>query len=380
MRARLNPHVRITGTGASLPERIVDNDELETLVTGYDVAHSGPFGRWVDQVTHIHERRYCRPGQRSSEFALVAARQALEAAGLEPRELDLIIYASFTPSQTLPGDHCRFAQALGATSTATFNLMAACAGSVYGMSLAYGMIASGVHENVLVIGAETISRVLNFHDPLTSILFGDGAGAVVLSRAGDDAGSGMLAPDMSFQWSPRNIHQANSNVPVDVGLFPDRLQQPGVPLVEQAMVEMEGGPNVLRKAVIEMAGCTARCLGYDTKALRKTPPDLRKTLDRAWIVPHQANGRILDGLGDRLGVPPERLIRTIYRYGNMSAASNLVALDHGIRYGNMNREFDADGNVIDVVDVTEARIERGDLVLMPSIGGGYLMGCVGFVY
>ncbi len=380
LRATLNPHVRITGTGAALPERIVDNDELESLVTGYDQTHSGPFGQWVDQVTHIHERRYCTPGQRTSDYALVAARQALDAAGIEPTDLDLIIYASFTPSQTLPGDHCRFAQALGATRTATFNLMAACAGSVYAMGLAYGMIASGVHRHVLVIGAETISRVLNFHDPLTSILFGDGAGAVVLSRNDATTGKGMLPPDMSFQWSPRNIHQANSNVPVDVGLFPDRLQQPGVPLVEQAMVEMEGGPNVLRKAVIEMAGCTARCLGYEPKALRSMPPDLRETLDRAWVVPHQANGRILDGLADRLKIGKNRLIRTIYRYGNMSAASNLVALDHAIRYGNTERELDADGHVVRIVDVPDARIQDDDLVLMPSIGGGYLMGCVGFIY
>ncbi|MFV1959598.1 MAG: 3-oxoacyl-ACP synthase III family protein [Planctomycetota bacterium] len=380
MRAEPDPHVRITGTGSALPERRVDNDLLATRVSGYDPEVSGPFGRWVDKVTHIHERRFCAPGERTSDYALEAARRALAMAGVEPKDLGLIAYASFTPSQWLPGDHCRLAYELGAHRTANFNLMAACAGSIYGLGLAYGMIASGVCEHVLVVGAETISRVLNFSDPVTAILFGDGAGAVVLSRGDGTGNGGMLPPDLSFAWSPRNIHQANSNVPVDVPVFPDRLQRPGVPLVEQSLVEMEGGPAVLRKAVVEMAASTVRCLGYEPRALKHDDPTLRETLDRAWIVPHQANGRIIDDLCHRLGVRPERAIRTIYRYGNMSAASNLVALDHGIRRGNTYRRLDEDGHVLEIVDAPEDRIQRGDLVLMPSIGGGYLMGCVGFVY
>ncbi len=380
MRARIVPEVRLLGTGASLPDRVVTNEELEGIVRGYDAAASGPFGDWVDRVTHIHERRFSAPGQRTSDLALGAARQALEAARVEPKDLDLIVYASFTSSQTLPGDHCRLAEELGAVATPTFNLMAACAGSVYGMALAYGMLASGVHEHVLVIGAETISRCLNFNDPVTSILFGDGAGAVLLGRGdGDPNGAGMLAPDLGFSYSPRNIHQGNSNVPIDVAVFPDRPLQPGVPLVEQALVEMESGPNVLRRAVNEMAASTVRCLGYDVKDLRRDDPGLRASLDRAWIVPHQANGRIIDGLVDRLGVSPDRVVRTIYRYGNMSAASNPVALDYAVRYGNTKRRLDDTGRVLEVLDVPAPRIGTGDLVLLPSIGGGYLMGCVGFV-
>jgi len=358
----------------------VTNDDLQHLVHGYDGALSGPFPDWVDRVTHIHERRFCEAGDRSSDLALEASRQALDMAGVDPADLDLIVYATFTPSQLIPGDHCRLAEQLGAKHAANFLLMAACAGSVYGMGVAYGMIASGVHKHVLVVGTETISRALNFHDPVTSILFGDGAGAVVLSHdEKGEEGKGMLPPKMRFAYSPRNIHQGNSNIPVDVAIFPDRQLQPGIPLVEQSVVEMESGPNVLRRAVKEMISSTLGCLGYDPKALRRKDPELRETLDRAWIVPHQANGRIIDGLCDKLGVRPERVIRTIYRCGNMSSASNVVALDHGVRRGNTYRRLDDDGKVIEIVDAPEDRIREGDLVLMPSIGGGYLMGCAGFV-
>ena len=163
--------------------------------------------------------------------------------------------------------------------------------------------------------------------------------------------------------------------------FPDRESQPGVPLVESSMVEMEGGPSVLRRAVVHMAGSTLRCLGYDPKKdLRKPPEDLRRTLDGAWLIPHQANGRIIDGMVDKLKTRPERTIRTIYEYGNISAASNLIALDHAIRHGNTARVLDDEGQVVEVVTQPEHRIAEGDLVLMPSIGGGYLIGTTGFVY
>jgi 3-oxoacyl-[acyl-carrier-protein] synthase III len=378
-RAQCNPTVTISGTGSCLPERVVDNDTLAGMVTGFDAERSGDFCAWVDQVTHVHERRFCSFETRTSDLALIAAREALAVAGVEPRDLGLIIYASFTPSQDIPGDHCLLAQALGAHDTATFNLKAACAGSIYGLAMAWSTVAAGLYDHVLVVGAETISKALNFHDPITSIIFGDGAGAAVVSRRDGSAGGGMLPPYLTFRYSPRNIHLANSNIPVDVGRFPDREIQPGVPLVEQALVEMESGPNVLRTAVLNMSECALKCLGYERRALKKGDPDLVTLLKAARIVPHQANGRIVDGLADRLGVEPNRVIRTLYRYGNISAASNLVALDYGIRHGSMERVLDADGRVTGVRDDDGARIREGDLVLLPSIGGGYLMGCVGFI-
>jgi len=381
--AQLNPHVTISGTGAYLPERVIDNDTLAGMVQGYDAERGGDFGTWVDQVTHVHERRFCDWSVRSNDLALHAAQQALDVAGLQPSDLGLIVYASFTVSQDLPGDHCLFAEQLGATSTPVFHLKAACAGSVYGLGVAWSMVASGMYEHVLVIGTETPSKALNFHDPITSIIFGDGAGAAIVSRRDGtkkgDEGGGMLPPHLGFRYSPRNIQLANSNIPMHVARFPDREIEPGVPLVEQALVEMESGPNVLRSAVMAMAEMLTACLGYEPRALRKKDPALLETIRQARVVPHQANGRIIDGLADRLRIPHERVVRTIYRYGNMSAASNLVALDYGLRYGNMARELDEDGKVIRIVDHEEQRFQPGELVLLPSIGGGYLMGCAGFV-
>ena len=381
MRQQLNENVRLTGTGACLPDRVVDNLELGELVSGYDESHSGAFHHWVDQVTHIHERRFAAPDVRSSDLAAVAARQALDAAGIEASDLGLVVYASFTLSQILPGDHCRLTEALGIPSVPTFHLMAACAGSIYALGVAYSMVAAGIYDHVLVIGSETIAQTLNFADPITSIIFGDGAGAAVVSRhhGASGEGKGMLPPDLAAEFSPRAIHLANSNVPIEMPVFPDRALQPGVPLVAQALIEMEAGPSVLRRAVVHMARRTARCLGYDPQDLKRGDAGLRASLDRAWIVPHQANGRIIDGLVDKLKIPPERAIRTIYRYGNISAASNLIALDHGIRYGNTRRVLDDDGHVEAIETQPEHKIGDGDLVLMPSIGGGYLMGCIGFV-
>jgi len=377
--ARLHPGVTIRGSGSYLPERVVRNDELATLVSGYDAAQSGDFGTWVDQVTHIHERRFGSFETRTSDLALIAARRALAAAGLSPSDLGMIVYATFTPSHNIPGDHCLLAEELGATSVPTFQLMAACAGSVYGLGMAWSMVSAGLYEHVLVVGAETITKAMNYADPITAILFGDGAGAVVVSRREGAPGGGMLPPYLSFQYSARNIHLANSNIPVDVARFPERAILPGVQLVEQSLIEMESGPNVLRSAVNAMSGCAAQCLGYEPAALRRREGGLADALDGAWIVPHQANGRILDGLAERLGVAPERVVRTLYRTGNISAASNLIALDQAVRQGNLTRRLDADGRVVEIVEQPEHRIREGDLVLLPSIGGGYLMGCAGFV-
>lgn len=379
MRTKPHPQVRITGTGACMPERVVDNKTLESMVHGYDAAHSGDFGAWVDQVTHIHERRFGEYSLRTNDLALPAAREALAEAGIQPKDLGLIVYASFTMSQQIPGDHCVFAEDLGASDTPVFHLFGACAGSIYGIGLAYGMIAAGVYEHVLVIGAETILKALNFHDPLTAIIFGDGAGAAVISRRDGPPGTGLLPPHLAFKYNARNIHLSNSNIPLEVARWPDHATQPGVPVVEQSLVEMEGGPSVLRSAVHQMAVCTARCLGYDEKDLKKGEPALMQALARSRVVPHQANGRIVDGLGEKLGVAPERVTRTVYRYGNTSAASNLVALDFARKRGNLVRRLHADGKVLAIDEQPAETIRPGELVLLPSIGGGYLMGCVGYV-
>jgi 3-oxoacyl-[acyl-carrier-protein] synthase-3 len=376
LRAKPNRHVQLTGTGSCVGSRVLSNDQFEPLVHGYDASRSGPFGPWVDQVTHIHERPFQPPGGRTYELALPAARQALEAAGLQASDLGMIVYASFTPSHTLPGDHAVFAHELGATRCPTFDLMGACAGSVYGLGLAYGMVASKAMRHVMVVGAETIGPMVNYHDPLTAVLFGDGAGVAIVSWS-DDApeGTGMLPPYMSFEYHPSAILLSNSNNPHDIRCFSPTADRPSHPLVERSLIVMNGGPSVLRSAVNAMAECTVRSLGYEVADLKAGEPSLRAALDSARLVPHQANGRIVDGLGDKLRMRPERVVKTIYRYANMSAASNLVALDFGIRHGNMERVLDGDERVKEIRTVPE-RIRRGDLALLPSIGGGYLMGCV----
>ena len=379
MRAKLNPHVSVSGIGSYVPPHSVDNETLEGMIHGYDPAVSGDFGTWVDKVTHVHDRRFSGPEERVGDMAFEAAQRALAVAGIEGADLGMIIFATFTPSHDIPGDHCVLAERLGAHRTPTFNLKAACAGSIYALGMAWTSVASGLYEHVLVIGSETITKAMNFHDPLTTILFGDGAGAVVVSRCDGAEGGGMLPPFLSFKYSARNIHLGNSNVPFDVPSFQEHEIEPGVYLVARSMVEMESGPNVLRSAVMSMAECVTECLGYDVKALRRKDPELFETLRNARVIPHQANGRIIDSLADRLQVPHERVLRTVYNFGNMSAATNVFALDYGMRYGNLRRTLDDEGRVVEIVNDPEQRIRAGELVLLPSIGGGYLMGCVGFI-
>jgi 3-oxoacyl-[acyl-carrier-protein] synthase III len=379
VRATLNRHVQLTGTGSCVGDRVVSNEDLAKIVTGYDPTRSGPFAPWVDQVTHIHERPFTSVPRPTSDLALVASKAALERAGVAPTDLGMIVYASFTMSHMIPGDHCILAHELGAARTPTFQLMGACAGSIYGLGLAYGMVASGAMKHVLVVGAETISPQLNFNDPLTALLFADGAGAAVVSRVEDaPEGTGMLPPHMGFEYSESAIRIGRPTDGKNRRCFdgPAVGTAPYAPL-DRTYIEMGGGPSVLRNAITNMAECTVRTLGYEMSDLKAKNAELRAILDGARLVPHQANGRIVDGLADKLEMPPERVIRTIYRYGNMSAASNLVALDFAIRHGNMERVLDAEGRVLEV-KTTPDRIRKGEIVLLPSIGGGYLMGCVGF--
>lgn len=377
MRATLNPSVQLTGTGSAVGRHVMSNDEFESRVHGYDPVRSGPFGVWVDQVTHIHERPFATEGVRTCDLGLEAARAALDMAGLKPSDLGMIIFASFTPSRTLPGDHSVLAHELGAVHCPTFNLMGACAGSIYGLGLAYGMVASGTYKHVMVVGAETIAPMINYHDPLTAILFGDGAGAAILSRVeGAPAGTGMFKPHLSFEYSPTAILLGNSNNPHDLRCLAPTEDKPGHAFVERSLIVMNGGASVLRAAVNNMAECVVRTLGYEMTDLRAGEPTLRKTLDEARLVPHQANGRIVDGLADKLGMAAPRVMKTIIKYANMSAASNLVALDFGIRRGNLERVLDAEGKVLSIRE-TPNRFQKGELILLPSIGGGYLMGCVG---
>lgn len=370
MRAPLNRSVAVLGTGSYLPDRVITNEILRDWCTNYDDS-SGDFSTWVDRVTHIHERRFIAEGEHAGHMAAEASRRALEMAGLKPTDLDLIIHASFTPSAAVPGDHVLVADLLGANATPSYTLTGACAGSIYGLAMAYGMVASKAMRRVLVTGSETISPVLDYGDPLTAILFGDGAGAVVIGDVGDSEG-GMAPPFMGFDFNWENIRMPNANLP-----FTGKVAVPAAngnpPAMEKAYLTMVGGQAVMRSAVNAMARSVRQVLGYDDGTL---PADVRARLR---VIPHQANGRIVDSLGKKLKVDPLKVTKTIYKVGNISAASNVIALDYALRHGNMTADRDPETERILAIHQVEDPIQRGELVVLPSIGAGYLYGAVAFV-
>lgn len=374
MKAKLNRSVAVLGTGSYLPENVVCNAALEDLIVGYDKEKSGDFSTWVDRVTHIHERRYIAD-ETVAVMGTHAAREALDMAGVKASELDLIILASFTSSSQVPGDHVLIAKEIGADATPSTLLTAACAGSVQGMAMAYGMLASGCMRRVMVIGSETISPTLDHADPLTSILFGDGAGAVVMGTVPESDG-GMLAPNLGHEFNWENITMTNINVP-----FLAKVREEGSngvpPAIEKSYLKMISGPRVLRNAVNTMAGCVRSVLGYDNG---ENDPGMADTMAGMRLVPHQANGRIVDGLRKKLGARKEKTTKTVYKVGNLSAASNMIALDYAMRTGNYRADVNEETGKIEAIHEVSDPIAKGELVVLPTIGAGYLYGAVGFVH
>ncbi len=373
MKATINRSVAVLGTGSYLPDRLISNDVLEGLITNFDSERSGDFGTWVDRVTQIHERRYVDE-QTAGDLGAIAAKRALEMAGVKATELDMILFASFTGASSVPGDHVLLAREIGADATPSITITAACAGSVIGMAMAYGMLSSGMMKRILVVGTETISPVLDYADPLTTILFGDGAGAAVLGVVPESNG-GILPPMLGHDFNFENITMPNINIPfLSQEREPKRDGRPRA--VEQGYLKMIGGPSVLRNAVNTMSGCVRDVLGYD----KFDDPALKDTLAQVRLVPHQANGRIVDGLIKKLGTSPKRTVKTLYRAGNISAASSMIALDHAFRVGNVKANTDPDtGRILNLEDVHDP-IEKGELVVMPTIAAGYLFGAFGFVH
>ncbi len=377
MKATLDRSVTVLGTGSYLPSRCITNGMLRGLVRNYDEA-SGDFGTWVDRVTHIHERRYIADGETAAHMGAAAARGALEMAGVKATDLDLIVHASFTPSACVPGDHVLLADMIGAKATPSYTLTAACAGSIYGMAQAFGLLACGAMRRILVIGSETISPTLDYGDPLTAILFGDGAGAVLLGRTEGGAG-GMLPPYLGFDFNAENITMDNANLP-----FTSTPADPGgegrEPTVQRTYLRMTSGPSVLRNAVHAMADSVKRVLGFGGGAPEATDGEMEEIRARLRVVPHQANGRIVDGLSRKLGTNAKQVTKTVYKVGNISAASNLIALDFAMRQGNY--EVDREPGTERILAIREVPdpVRKGDLVVLPSIGAGYLYGAVGFVH
>jgi 3-oxoacyl-[acyl-carrier-protein] synthase III len=313
-------HARIIGTGACLPERIVSNAELQATIDTTD--------EWIVARTGIRQRHIAAEGQHASDLALSASRRALEAADVPASELDLIIVATTTPDMTFPGTACILQAKLGANGCAAFDVQAVCSGFVYALTTADMFIRSGQAKTVLVVGTEVFSRLLDWTDRSTCVLFGDGAGAVVV-RAADSPG--ILAS---------RLHADGSLV--DILAVPGTVC--GGPIVGSPFVNMDGGA-VFKTAVRVLAEVAEEVL----QAAGLTPADVN------WLIPHQANVRILEATAKRLGVPMDHVVSTVARHGNTSAASIPLALDEAVRDG---------------------RIRAGQHVLLEGVGGGFTWGAV----
>lgn len=311
----------VRGVGGYLPEQVVTNEDLALRVETSDA--------WIRERTGIRERRIAAPQQRTSDLALLAARDALADAGMAPESLDLVVLATATPDLTFPATATRVQAALGVTQGCAFDIQAVCSGFIYALAMADNMLARGQARRALVIGAETFSRILDWSDRTTCVLFGDGAGAMVLeaSDAPGEAGRGVLT---TFLRSDGRLHDL---LYVDGG--PSQTQSTG-------FLRMEGNA-VFRRAVVHISEAIEEAVGAAGLEIA----------DVDWFVPHQANQRILDGVAARLGIPRERVISTVASHGNTSAASIPLALSTAVRDG---------------------RIRPGQLVLMEALGGGMTWG------
>lgn len=317
---------RITGTGSALPDRILSNADLERMVETSD--------EWITTRTGIKERRIADDHEYTSTLATEAARRALQAAGISPHKLDLIILATVTPDFPFPATACIVQQELGAVNAAAFDISAACSGFVYGLSIAAAQIRSGAARTVLVIGAEVLSRIVDWSDRNTCILFGDGAGAAVVEAG--EGGGGILSTHLftnGAHW--QTLHQqgcGNRNPASRQATIDERL----------FFIRMDGN-EVFKHAVrgMEEAACTA------LNANGMTPDDV------SLFIPHQANRRIIDAIARRLGMGEDRVHINLDRYGNTSSASIPITLDEANRQG---------------------RLSPGDILLLDAFGGGFTYG------
>jgi 3-oxoacyl-[acyl-carrier-protein] synthase-3 len=312
----------IVGCGSYLPARVLSNDDLAKIVDTSD--------SWIVGRTGIRRRHIASEGETTSDLAFEAAKRALKHADIGADDLDLVIVATTTPDETFPSTATRIQARLGMTRGAAFDLQAVCTGFIYGLAVADSFIRAGQARTILVVGAETMSRILDWKDRGTCVLFGDGAGAAVLcagSGKGTSADRGILNTQI---YSDGRLHDL---------LYTDG----GVSTTGTAGHLRMQGREVFKHAVTNIANA----IEQSTRAAGLTPHDID------WFVPHQANQRILDGTARKVGIAPERVISTIAEHGNTSAASVPLALTAAVQDG---------------------RIKRGDLVLMEAMGGGFTWG------
>ena len=315
----------IAGTGSFLPPRRVVNQELVERLARDGIETSDA---WIVERTGIHARHFAEPDVTSSQLGLQACRRALDAAGCQPGDIDLIVCATSTPDMVFPSTACLIQRDLGLSGCPAFDVQAVCSGFIYALTVADSMIRTGVASRALVVGAEVFSRLLDFRDRTTCVLFGDGAGAVVLEAS---ERPGIVASCLHADGQ----HVGLLNVPGNVS---------GGRILGDATLKMDGqavfklAVSVLDKAaheVLDAAGRDASCID--------------------WLIPHQANLRIMQGTAKKLKLPNDRIVVTVDQHGNTSAASIPLALDHGIRQG---------------------QIQRGQTLMLEGVGGGFTWGAV----
>ncbi len=314
---------RITGTGGYLPEKVLTNRDLEKIVDTTD--------QWIQERTGIKKRHIAQEGETTCDLAEQAARRAMEAAGKGPEDIDLIVLATTTPDQIFPSTACLLQSRLDIHGCAAFDVQAVCTGFVYAMGVADNFIKAGSAKCALVVGAETFSRILNWEDRGTCVLFGDGAGAVILEKSDEP---GVLSTHLHADGDYANM----LHVPDGVSKGYDVTQRNG------AFVEMKGN-EVFKMAVNTLGRIVDETLAKN--GLKKSDID--------WLVPHQANIRIIQATARKLRMPMENVVVTVAEHGNTSAASVPLALDVAVR---------------------EGRIRRGEIVLLEAFGGGFTWGSV----
>ena len=321
----MTTHARITGTGSCLPDKVLTNTDLESMVDTTD--------QWIRERTGILKRHVAEPGQTTCDLAEQAARQALDAAGRHPRDVDLIVVATTTPDKIFPSTACLVQQRLDIHGCAAFDVQAVCTGFIYALGVAEKFVKTGSAKCALVIGAETFSRIIDWSDRDTCVLFGDGAGAVVL-EASDEPGI------LSSHLHADGAYETLLHVPggVSRGYEIDGIQG------EARFTQMKGN-EVFRMAVNTLGRIVDETLHAN---------DMQKS-DIDWLVPHQANIRIINATARKLNMSMDKVVVTVDQHGNTSAASVPLALDVAVRDG---------------------RIRRGEVLLLEAFGGGFTWGSV----
>ena len=313
----------VKGVGSALPKRRVDNEELAKTIDTSDA--------WIVERTGIRSRYLAGDDETTASLATDAARKALEQAATDPSEIDLIVLATATPDQTFPSSATKVQAALGIKDCIAFDVHAVCTGFLYALSIADSMLRSGNARKAIVIGSETFSRILDWEDRATCVLFGDGAGALVLSAEEGDAG--ILATKLHADGRHNDLLFVDGG-PSTTGTV-GKLRMKGREVFRHAVVNLA---DVLNE-VLEDAGLTSA--------------------DVDWVVPHQANARILDATAKKLALPAEKVVVTVDQHANTSAASVPLALDTAVRDG---------------------RIQRGDIVVLEAMGGGFTWGAAALRY